>query len=168
MCVQPFSPACVDQPATYQKAEKVSACQRELDAYAAATAAYRDCLQRQIADAVRQANDVLRSLSLPVARRFLPVGPPSIRERPDAPPRARWPAPSHPEGPKRARPNGAPISHRLARSTLTRAGNRDPRDRPTESGPRTRGSHPDIAVGVDDDARVPAGTRSCTRYSAAV
>ena len=59
MCVQPFSPACVDQPATYQKAEKVSACQRELDGYAVATAAYRDCLQRQIADAVRQANDVL-------------------------------------------------------------------------------------------------------------
>jgi len=59
MCVQPFSPACVDQPATYQKEEKVSACQRELDVYAAATAAYRDCLERQISNAVRQANDVL-------------------------------------------------------------------------------------------------------------
>jgi hypothetical protein len=59
MCVQPFSPACVDQPATYQKAEKVSACQRALDGYAAATAAYRDCLERQISNAVRQANDVL-------------------------------------------------------------------------------------------------------------
>jgi hypothetical protein len=59
MCVQPFSPACVDQPATYQKAEKVSACQRELDGYAAATAAYRDCLERQISSAMRQTNDVL-------------------------------------------------------------------------------------------------------------
>jgi cell division septation protein DedD len=49
----------VDQPATYQKAEKVSACQRELDAYAAAIAAYRDCLERQISSAVRQTNDVL-------------------------------------------------------------------------------------------------------------
>ncbi|MFZ1964962.1 MAG: hypothetical protein WAU78_16125 [Roseiarcus sp.] len=59
MCVRPFPPACADQPATYKKAENVSACQREIDGLAAATAAYRDCLQRQIADAVRQANDVL-------------------------------------------------------------------------------------------------------------
>jgi hypothetical protein len=59
MCVRPFSPACADQPATYQRPEKVSACQREIDGFVVATAAYRDCLQRQIADAVRQANDVL-------------------------------------------------------------------------------------------------------------
>jgi hypothetical protein len=59
MCARPFSPACADQPATYQRPEKVSACQREIDGFVVATAAYRDCLQRQIADAVRQANDVL-------------------------------------------------------------------------------------------------------------
>ena len=59
MCVQPFPPACVEQPATYQKAEKVSDCQRELDRFSAATAAYRDCLERQIAGAIRRTNDVL-------------------------------------------------------------------------------------------------------------
>jgi hypothetical protein len=59
ICARPFAPACADQPATYQKAEDVSACQRELDRYAVATAAYRDCLERQIAGAVRQANDIL-------------------------------------------------------------------------------------------------------------
>jgi hypothetical protein len=59
ICARPFAPACADQPATYQKPEDVSACQRELDRYALATAAYRDCLERQIATAVRQANDVL-------------------------------------------------------------------------------------------------------------
>ena len=59
MCVRPFSPACADQPATYQRPEKVSACQREIDGFVAATAAYRDCLERQIAGAVRQANDIL-------------------------------------------------------------------------------------------------------------
>jgi hypothetical protein len=59
MCVRPFPPACVDQPATYKKAENVSACQREIDGLVVATAAYRDCLQRQIAGAVRQANDVV-------------------------------------------------------------------------------------------------------------
>jgi len=59
MCVRPFSPACADQPATYQRPEKVSACQREIDGFVAATAAYRDCLERQISSAVRQTNDVL-------------------------------------------------------------------------------------------------------------
>ncbi len=59
ICVRPFSPACADQPDTFQAKEKLSACQRELDGFAAATAAYRDCLQRQISSAVRQANDIL-------------------------------------------------------------------------------------------------------------
>jgi hypothetical protein len=59
ICARPFVPACADQPATYQKAEDVAACQRELDRYAVATAAYRDCLERQIAVTVRQANDML-------------------------------------------------------------------------------------------------------------
>jgi hypothetical protein len=59
ICARPFAPSCVDQVATYQKAESVSACQSDLDRFAAATAAYRDCLERQIAGAVRQANGVL-------------------------------------------------------------------------------------------------------------
>jgi len=59
ICARPFAPACVDQAATYKKAEDAAACQRELDRYAAMTAAYRDCLERRIADTVRQANDIL-------------------------------------------------------------------------------------------------------------
>ncbi len=59
ICARPFVPACADQPATYQKADELAACQRDLDRYAVATAAYRDCLERQIAFAVRQANDIL-------------------------------------------------------------------------------------------------------------
>lgn len=59
ICDRPFPPACADAPVTYQTAEDLAACQRDLDRYAAWTAAYRDCLERQIASAVRQANDVL-------------------------------------------------------------------------------------------------------------
>lgn len=59
MCVQPFPPACVEQPTTFQTVEKVSGCQRDLDGFAAATAVYRDCLERQIAIAIRRTNDVL-------------------------------------------------------------------------------------------------------------
>ena len=59
ICGPPFVPDCADQPATYQKPEDMAACQRDLDRYAAMTAAYRDCLERQIAVAVRHANDVL-------------------------------------------------------------------------------------------------------------
>lgn len=58
-CARPFAPACVNAPATYQNSEAVAACQHDLDRFALATAAYRDCLERQIAGAVRQANDVL-------------------------------------------------------------------------------------------------------------
>jgi hypothetical protein len=59
ICVRPFAPPCVEQPATYQRAETISACQRELDRFAAATIAYRGCLERQIGDAFRRTNDVL-------------------------------------------------------------------------------------------------------------
>jgi hypothetical protein len=59
ICAPPFVPNCADTPVTYQTAEGVAACQSELDRYAAMTAAYRDCLERQIALAVRHANDVL-------------------------------------------------------------------------------------------------------------
>ena len=75
ICARPFVPACADQPATYQKAEDVSACQRELDQYAVATAVYRDCLERQIAGAVRQANDVLDRFHC-LSRRDCPAAKP--------------------------------------------------------------------------------------------
>jgi hypothetical protein len=59
ICPRPFVPSCADRPATYQKAEGVAACQRDLDRYALAASAYRDCLERQIAVALRQTNDIL-------------------------------------------------------------------------------------------------------------
>jgi hypothetical protein len=59
ICARPLVPACADAPATYQNAADLAACQRDLDRYAAWTAAYRDCLERQIASGVRQANEVL-------------------------------------------------------------------------------------------------------------
>ncbi len=59
ICARPFPPPCVDRPDTYRKAENVAACQVELDRFAAATAAYRDCMERQISNEVRHANDVL-------------------------------------------------------------------------------------------------------------
>lgn len=59
ICAVPFVPDCVDHPSTYQNAESEAACQSDLDRYAAMTAAYRDCLERQVAVAMRRANDVL-------------------------------------------------------------------------------------------------------------
>jgi hypothetical protein len=59
ICVRPFAPPCANEPATYRRAEAVSACQGELDRFSAAMNAYRDCLERQIGDAFRRANDVL-------------------------------------------------------------------------------------------------------------
>jgi len=59
MCVRPFSPSCADQLDTYRKKENASACQLELDRFAAATIAYRECLERQISSAVRHANEVI-------------------------------------------------------------------------------------------------------------
>ncbi len=98
------------------------------------------------------------SIAFTASREAIPARrPPSIRERPDAP-AARLLARSVPSRRPEARASERRADFALpARSTLMRAGNRDSRSRLAESGPRTRGSHPDIAVGVDDDARVPAG-----------
>jgi hypothetical protein len=59
ICARPLSPACADQPETLRAAGAVSACKREVESYAAATGAYRDCLERQITLALRHANEVL-------------------------------------------------------------------------------------------------------------
>jgi hypothetical protein len=59
ICAKPFVPTCEDERDTYRTAEDMAACQRDLNRYAIATAAYRDCLERQIAGAFREANDVL-------------------------------------------------------------------------------------------------------------
>ena len=59
MCARPFPPPCADLPDTYRTKETLSACRLELDKFAVAAAAYRDCLERQISTVVRGANDVL-------------------------------------------------------------------------------------------------------------
>jgi hypothetical protein len=59
ICARPFTPDCVDQPDTYRTEGRVLACQLEIQRFAVASAAYRDCLERQISSAMRHANDVL-------------------------------------------------------------------------------------------------------------
>ncbi len=72
MCVPPFPPVCADQPDTYRTREDISACQLELDRFAVATAAYRDCLERQISAVVRHTNDVLDRFHCLSERVFCP------------------------------------------------------------------------------------------------
>jgi hypothetical protein len=76
ICAQPFAPPCADQPATYQEAETIAACQRDVDRFVVATAAYRDCLERQLTGTVRQANDVLDSFRCLSRRDCPPVAKP--------------------------------------------------------------------------------------------
>jgi hypothetical protein len=78
MCARPFAPPCVDLPDTYRNKESVAACQAELDRFAAATVAYRDCLERQISRDVRHANDVLDHFHC-------------LAQRPSCPPTAKRP-----------------------------------------------------------------------------
>ena len=59
ICVRPFAPACADIAGTYRTKEKVAACQNEIEQFAVAAVAYRDCLERQIGSALRQTNDVI-------------------------------------------------------------------------------------------------------------
>jgi hypothetical protein len=59
ICARPIAPSCVGRTETYQSNPRVEACKGEIDQFAAATAIYRDCLERQIALAVRSANDVI-------------------------------------------------------------------------------------------------------------
>lgn len=59
MCVRPLAPSCAARAETYQSSASIEACRSEVDRFAAATAAYRGCLEGQIAIAVRAANDVL-------------------------------------------------------------------------------------------------------------
>jgi hypothetical protein len=59
ICVRPFAPTCVDSPATYEAQTNVASCQVEVERFVTATAAYRDCLQGQIAGAVSRVNDIV-------------------------------------------------------------------------------------------------------------
>jgi hypothetical protein len=59
ICVRPFAPACVNAPATYGAQENVASCQVEVERFVNATAAYRNCLQGQIAGAVSRVNDIV-------------------------------------------------------------------------------------------------------------
>ncbi len=59
LCARPFAPACAEAPETFRSPEAVAACQGEMERFVAATMAYRDCLERQIAGAMHQANDMI-------------------------------------------------------------------------------------------------------------
>ena len=59
LCARPFAPDCAAQPTTYRSPLSIASCQIDVEHFIAASIAYRDCLQRQIAGAMRNANDVL-------------------------------------------------------------------------------------------------------------
>src|ERR1700744_332810 len=59
LCARPSAPACAAQPDTYRSPRSTANCQIEVGHFVAASIAYRDCLQRQIASAIRNANEVL-------------------------------------------------------------------------------------------------------------
>lgn len=59
ICVRPFSPACATRPETFKSPAAIGACQRDLEQFTAATYAYRDCMQAQLAQAIRAANEVI-------------------------------------------------------------------------------------------------------------
>jgi hypothetical protein len=59
LCARPFAPDCAAQSGTYRSPRSIAGCQVEVEHFVAASVAYRDCLQRQISSAMRNANDVL-------------------------------------------------------------------------------------------------------------
>ena len=59
LCARPFAPDCAIQPATYRSPLSVAGCQIDVEHFLDASIAYRDCLERQIASAMRNANEVL-------------------------------------------------------------------------------------------------------------
>jgi hypothetical protein len=58
LCARPIPPACANDEA-FLSPRAIAQCQRDVEHFIAATADYRDCLQRQIAAAMRRANDVI-------------------------------------------------------------------------------------------------------------
>ena len=59
ICARPFSPDCIEAPASVATVAGAASCQSEVERFVAATAAYRDCLQHQISSAVQRVNDVV-------------------------------------------------------------------------------------------------------------
>ncbi len=58
VCARPFPPACANDDA-FASPRAIAQCQRDIETLIAATTAYRDCLEREIAAAVHKANDVI-------------------------------------------------------------------------------------------------------------
>jgi hypothetical protein len=59
ICARPPTPACASALNAKASSAELAACRGELESFAAATAAYRDCLGGQMGDAMRHANEVL-------------------------------------------------------------------------------------------------------------
>ena len=58
VCARPFAPACANDEA-FPSPRAIAQCQRDIEHFVAASIAYRDCLEHQIATAMLKANDVL-------------------------------------------------------------------------------------------------------------
>jgi hypothetical protein len=59
ICARPPTPRCATSLNATASSAELAACRGELESFAAATAAYRDCLGEQMGDAMRHANEVL-------------------------------------------------------------------------------------------------------------
>lgn len=59
ICVRPLPPACAARDETFKSGSAIRECQDEVERFAAATAAYRECMQGQLAHAIRAANEVI-------------------------------------------------------------------------------------------------------------
>jgi len=78
LCAKPFPPDCVSRPETFRSDQKVADCQAEVDRFAAMAGAYRDCLERQISQTMRDANafiDRFRCLAKRAACPSIPTRP---------------------------------------------------------------------------------------------
>jgi hypothetical protein len=59
ICARPPTPACATTLNAQASSADLAACRSQLESYAAAMTAYRDCLGAQMGDAMRHANAVL-------------------------------------------------------------------------------------------------------------
>jgi hypothetical protein len=59
ICARPPTPRCATSLGATASPADLAACRGELETFAAATMAYRDCLGGQMGDAMRHANEVL-------------------------------------------------------------------------------------------------------------
>ena len=66
-CVTAVQPSCLKRPETFRSGAATRACQAETGRFVDAVFVYRDCLEREVRRAVREANDVAAQMRCKVA-----------------------------------------------------------------------------------------------------